>query len=398
MLKKVMVFLSSWSALFFPLLTFSATTPNQTPTVPNFFHNIYYGLDIGYGSFDYNNHNLTPPYTANYFDQTQGGAFNVFMGKKFNSYFSLQLAYERSIQWPRAVGIEVGNGRTLNETLWPNMVDLSLKPSLPLSSHLSLYGLLSGVYFSTSGDENDNLIIKNNGVTGGLGAGLDYALRVNWHLIAETNYVLANGYIPPNFFAGLGFYYVPFTKTEFSAQKPAYFPKNMLSISGMDTNFLNTTSIHSAISNAYLFFGGDVYLQKGLEATFEHDIYHTSQHFSLYTGLNVGEFVSQINQQSFTTLSLMLFDFKFWLLHTHYLDFYLNGSIANPTYISQSKIDNMNTGGNFTFYDSLGVGFLLGSKKSVNLGLQIAHFSNGNLLPNNPGIDIPAMLTLGYTF
>ena len=40
----------------------------------------------------------------------------------------------------------------------------------------------------------------------------------------------------------------------------------------------------------------------------------------------------------------------------------------------------------------------LGRAKHLNAEVRIAHYSNGNLLPQNVGIQVPLTLTFGYAF
>jgi hypothetical protein len=44
------------------------------------------------------------------------------------------------------------------------------------------------------------------------------------------------------------------------------------------------------------------------------------------------------------------------------------------------------------------MGVFTGKDKNLNIGLRIAHFSNGNLFPNNDGVMVPLTLGLGYSF
>ena len=48
--------------------------------------------------------------------------------------------------------------------------------------------------------------------------------------------------------------------------------------------------------------------------------------------------------------------------------------------------------------DSLGFGVYLGQGRHVNAELRIGHYSNGNLLPRNRGIQVPLTVAVGYAF
>jgi hypothetical protein len=72
--------------------------------------------------------------------------------------------------------------------------------------------------------------------------------------------------------------------------------------------------------------------------------------------------------------------------------------VAGPTYISKVLIDGEETGRHFTFQDVMGIGIFAGEKKNINAGIRIAHYSNGNLFPQNNGVMIPLSFSLGYAF
>ena len=90
--------------------------------------------------------------------------------------------------------------------------------------------------------------------------------------------------------------------------------------------------------------------------------------------------------------------FRFTLLRTKPFDFYLNYSLAGPTFISGLKSDDRNTGPHFTFQDNIGVGLFMGKERKLNTEVKIGHYSNGNLFTENDGVKIPLTINLGYTF
>jgi hypothetical protein len=44
----------------------------------------------------------------------------------------------------------------------------------------------------------------------------------------------------------------------------------------------------------------------------------------------------------------------------------------------------------------MGVGAYTGKKRNVYAGIRIAHYSNGNLFPQNDGVMIPLIFSVGY--
>jgi len=106
---------------------------------------------------------------------------------------------------------------------------------------------------------------------------------------------------------------------------------------------------------------------------------------------------SQANQQRFSTLSVYPL-LRFFIFRTKPADIYAVYSLAGPTYISQSQIDDRNTGNHFTFQDFMGLGAYVGRSRNVSVGVKINHYSNGNILTENAGIRIPITFNLGYAF
>ena len=41
---------------------------------------------------------------------------------------------------------------------------------------------------------------------------------------------------------------------------------------------------------------------------------------------------------------------------------------------------------------------LMGTDRRISVGVKIKHYSNGSIIPDNPGIMIPATFSVGYAF
>ena len=85
-------------------------------------------------------------------------------------------------------------------------------------------------------------------------------------------------------------------------------------------------------------------------------------------------------------------------MHRPSADMYFMYSVAGPTYLTKYTIDNIYVGGQFSFQDLMGIGAFFGKAKNFNIAATIGHYSNGNLLPNNPGIQVPLVMSVGYAF
>jgi len=130
---------------------------------------------------------------------------------------------------------------------------------------------------------------------------------------------------------------------------------------------------------------------------YERNVYHTKRWISLDWGVSAGGFLSTINKEKFYTFAVFP-ALRFWPLHSAFLQCYFTVSLAGPSYLSHNVIDRTPTGGHFTFQDYLGVGAIVGKSKRLNVNLKLLHYSNGNLLPHNPGIATPLILNIGYAW
>ncbi len=68
---------------------------------------------------------------------------------------------------------------------------------------------------------------------------------------------------------------------------------------------------------------------------------------------------------------------------------------VHPTYVSQSRFEGKNLGGDFFFTSHLGLGAYLGRQRKTSLLLRYQHTSNAGLNDRNPGVD---MLGLAFSY
>jgi len=146
-----------------------------------------------------------------------------------------------------------------------------------------------------------------------------------------------------------------------------------------------------------IFWGGEVKARHGLLLNYQHNLFHSRKVFSLDWGIQAGFWKTDRDGTNFFTLSAYPM-MRFHTIRSKKTDFYLEYSVAGPSFISKTKMDGLDTGEKFTFYDQMGMGVFTGKDKNLNLGLRIAHFSNGNLFPNNDGVMVPLTFSLGYSF
>ncbi|HEY6953905.1 MAG TPA: acyloxyacyl hydrolase, partial [Flavisolibacter sp.] len=104
-----------------------------------------------------------------------------------------------------------------------------------------------------------------------------------------------------------------------------------------------------------------------------------------------------LKDESFQSISVYPV-LRFTAIRNKIADCYFFYSVAGPTFISRITIDNQNTGSHFTFRDFMGIGSYIGNRKLFNFEMNIGHFSNGNLFPNNGAVKIPLSFVVGYSF
>lgn len=182
-----------------------------------------------------------------------------------------------------------------------------------------------------------------------------------------------------------------------NAETPYFFPKHLLQIgyssdwAGFDINRQFSGGLKTSIP---MFWLGDVFVKEGLFISYQRNIFHTYKSFSLDWGASLATYKTQ-DQESFYAISVFPV-IRWWFLRTKPIDVYFNYSLIGPAYISKSVLDNIDTGEEATFQDFMGVGFLFGKTRAFNIDLKIAHYSNGNIFTENPGVAIPLTISLGY--
>jgi hypothetical protein len=287
------------------------------------------------------------------------------------------------------------------------MGGLTVKGTLPIGDKFSIYGEGGMAIITRIGfHEKDNEALRDavkvaNYESFMFGAGFNYHLNDNWTLKLSGVYSPENSKAKQHYIAhyAAGFSY---TMREISDEKLArkansdhLFPHQLLQVGFATNAFGYGVSDFFSEGEVPVFWGGSAQVQNGVTVQYQLNIFQGKKIFSLYLGSTFGYWKSQINQQEFITVSVFPL-FRFNLLHTKHFDFYY--SLARPSFISGIKIDDYETGPMFTFKDYMGIGFFVGQERKLNTKIRIAHYSNGNLFPQNEGVKIPLIFNVGYTF
>src|SRR3990167_390983 len=395
-MKKLLLFLLLLST---SLLANTHYPPDHRSQLPRELNQTYLGFGIDYTHIPYSNRYLMNGVQATSFTNPTVG-LNIFMGHFFNPYLAGQISLMRPIKWAYANHVSLDNKR---HSIWISIFGLTLRPTLPLSDRFSIYGLGGLGIISRHGFIVNNVtaIPSTDIMTFLTGGGLTYAITPAWHLNAGIEYALGRSseHQPGVLYAYGGFYYLFHT-----LHLPAYyttqyhFYKNFIQAGAFSTSVWNP-NINKYFTVGYLpiFWTGDVKTRAGEWLMYERNIFHTHKIFSLDLGVSAATYESKINHTNFQAYSVFPV-FHIWFMHSRLTDLYFTYTVAGPAYISQRVIDHLDTGGHFSFQDLIGIGAFLGKNKHFNIKATIGHYSNGNLLPNNPGIEVPLVMSMGYAF
>jgi len=364
--------------------------------------NTFFGVNIGSINYPFSTRQLQPGNTVGSVKVPHTAVRLVLVGHEFNKNIAAQITYMRPVKW-----VEYRDVNNTNQTLtvWMNVAGLTVSGKLSLSKKIALNteaGL--GLIMRRGFNMYDRPVVKSASYATGLfGASLQYKLNHKWDLQVGTTYSPSNDkeLQPATVFHSAGFHY---TLRELTAErvdvvkKAGYhFPKQIMSVAYATNGLGYGTNNFVSKGVIPIFWGGEVRARHGLLLNYQHNLFHSRKVFSLDWGLQAGFWKTDGTGTNFFTLSAYPM-MRFHTIRSKKTDFYLEYSVAGPSFISKTKMDGLDTGEKFTFLDQMGMGVFTGKNKNLNLGLRIAHFSNGNLFPNNDGVMVPLTFSLGYSF
>ncbi len=361
--------------------------------------NAYFGVSLGYINYPFSFAQLEPGFTAESVSVPHIAPRLVLYGYEFNKYLAAQITYMRPVDW---VGYKNINGDQQLRTVWMNVGGLTLLSQIPLHKKLSLFGeaglgviTRKGIYI------NDVPAVKSAVYATGLfGAGFQYHLNHKWDLLLSATLSPENRKVkqPQTTFFSAGFNY---HLRELSKEKVAsviksgyHFPRHFINVA-YTTNALGY-GVNDFFSKTLPFFwGGDAHVRSGVSINYQRNIFHARKVFALDIGTTAGYWKSEDNKEDFYTFSIYPV-LKFAAFRSKKTDIYFEYSVAGPTYISRTLIDDEKTGRHFTFHDQMGLNVFSGKSKNLQTGIRIGHFSNGNIFPDNNGVKVPLTLSVGY--
>lgn len=389
-------------ALSFGLINLSISAQDSRAQYPRFLSRSYIGLNMGYINYPFSGLQLEPGFEAESIRIPHLALQVLLIGHHINKNISAQIIYLRPVNW---VEYKHVNGDQYIHYVWMNIAGLTAKYRLPVVKNVSLYGEGGFAIITRKGFKFGNTdVVKDVSYTSALGgAGIQYQVNKNWNLKLSASYSpgQTKNKQPHMVFYSTGFNYnmQPLSKERVEENSNAHFifPKRLIQVGYSTNQFSYGANNFVSEGKIPIFWGGEAEVQKGLSLHYLRNIFHGRKLFSLDIGTSFSAWRSNLNKDRFFTLSLFPL-FRFTFLRTKPADLYFYYSVAGPTFISKTTIDNINTGKNFTFQDLMGIGIFSGDKRQVNAEVRIGHYSNGNIFPYNEGVKIPLTFNLGYAF
>lgn len=144
-----------------------------------------------------------------------------------------------------------------------------------------------------------------------------------------------------------------------------------------------------------IFWKATLKVNDGVQLVYQRLLFHTQKRFSVY----IGGAVSRYSFGSDTFYAESVFPaIRYWIIRSKNVAIYFSYSVAGPTILSRRVLGYKDLGGYFIFQDTMGLGLLWGRHHAFHLDVRWVHYSNGDILPQNPGFDVPVMVYLGYSF
>lgn len=378
------------------------TAADQPAPSPRFLPGFYVGAQLGYIDYPFSGAQLLPGFHAQSVETPHLAARVFLVGHEFNKYLSVEISDLRPVVFVTYRDVNGDQGRHFVSM---NIGGLTAKPHLPVTRKLSVYGegglgLVNRRGFAIDGSQ---VVGNSSYATVLFGGGLDYRIDDHWALLGGVT--AAPGRTadaqPRTLFVSGGFEYalrrLPAAQADADSADGRIWPRNIVQI-GYATNALGY-GVNNFVSKGAVpvFWSGSVQAANGESANYERHLLHTRRFFSLDWGADVASWQSRQSGERFYTASVYPV-FRFTMVRTRLADFYLSYSLAGPTLITRTAIDGQDTGRHFTFQDFMGAGVFLGRSRRIAADIRIAHYSNGNLFAQNPGVTIPLGFYLGSTF
>jgi Lipid A 3-O-deacylase (PagL) len=384
------------------LLVFTGNTQDSRVQYPLLLQKAFFGIDVGGIYYPFSNKSLPQGYQAKSIQIPAAAPRLTLLGYHLNKNLSARITYMRPVQW---VVFKNVNGDQLKHSVWMNVGGLTIKENIPLSSRFFVFGETGLALITRNGFHINGYPVIRDGSfsTISVGGGLEYHVNSKWDLTLYSAYSPGKANIkqPHTLFTGAGFSYNmhPLSKETIATMnnEGMFFPEQVIQFAFTTNAFGYGVNHFFAEGKVPVFWGGLAEVEQGLAVNYTRNVFHSKKTFSLDIGTSFGSWESKVKDQSFQAISIYPL-MRFTFLRNRISSSYFFYSVAGPTFLSKTNIDSQNTGRHFTFRDFMGVGSYIGHHKCVNVEMNIGHFSNGNLFPNNGAVKIPLSFVLGYSF
>ena len=369
---------------------------------PSLLANTFFSIHIGRIDYPFSERQLEPRYRVGAIEIPRTTARVVLFGHEFTPYLAAQASYMRPVKY---VQYQTINGHEGSRSVWMHFGTVTLRPQLPVSSKLRLFGETGIGITSRAGFEDADGVtpIVRDANYGSLvfGGGVDYRLTPALDFTAGVLAVRGDDPArqPRALFASGGIRYtmrrLPDAQAAANRDAGLVFPHQVTQIeltggAGYGVNTFLSRDVP-------VFWGGRALVDRGLALHYTRNVFHTRKIFSLDIGGSASFFRSRGDRQKFAALSFYPL-LRFTLVRSRAADYFFQYAVAGPSWISETRLDGLDTGRWFTFQDFMGVGTFFGSRRQYTAGVKINHYSNGNIFTENAGVKVPLTLTLGYTF
>lgn len=405
-MKKFLVLL----LLFSLTKAVSQKNPKSLTRLSSFLSKTYYNFNFGLISYPYSDSNLKPGFISENVTKNRFSG-RILLGYKIKNDLAIQFGVMRPASWYSFNNI---NNIGYNRSVWFNLWSLSLKKSFQLNEKLSLYSEFGVGNVSRVGFEINNEVIYKDAHYASIvtGLGLSYQLNNNWDALLNATYVpkSTKHNQPQTLQTSIGLQYNLKDKSKkltdrYDKESRYFFPRETLQLGFGSSKFgffaNEFFSMSAKIGGTEgiglpVFWLGEVKAKSAFMLTYSRTAYHTEKLFSLEWGVSISQF-NTLNNTSVFALSIFPM-MRFFIYRASKFDSYINYSIIGPTFLTQSNIDGYNTGPKITYQDFMGFGVYFGKQRKYNFELRIMHYSNGNIFPENDGVDVPVMFTFGKSF
>ena len=369
---------------------------------PAFLTDAFVNVNVGYIDYPFSDVQLEPGHRAEFVRVPRAAVRAVLLGRHFGRYVSGQVSYMRPVEYVRYRNVD---GAENSRSVWMHFGTLTLLARAPLGQRLSVFGEGGLAVTSRRGFADGADVVVNDAQFWSplVGAGLEYRVNQTWDLTSSATFIPASGERrqPHAVFVSTGFRInlrqLPAERVRETQDAGRIVPENLIQV-GYATNALGYGANNVLSKQVPIFWRGKVEVDHSVvNVQYHRNVFYTRRIFALDFGASYGQWTSDKNGDTFRTFSVFPV-LRFTVMRSRPADLYALYSVAGPTYISRTVIDDLDTGSHFTFQDFMGIGMFMGARRQFNIEINLNHYSNGNIQLENAGVKVPVTFKVGYGF